>query len=90
MLRKFCKIKCNYYLCVRIKKVMRNQFIEFAKQRAIESQGTSYEWDFDTLYPTMKDEDYFIAVVSGHPKFDWTTGEHWDDIIDWFEDLPNY
>ena len=69
---------------------MRNQFVAFARQRAEESKGTSYEWDFGTLYPTEEDEDYFIAVIEGHPKFDWRKGEHWDDILDWFEDLPTY
>lgn len=69
---------------------MRTKFIEFAKQRAKESKGTNYEWCFEQFYQTKADEDYFIAVIEGHPKFNWETGEHWDDIIDWFEDLPNY
>jgi hypothetical protein len=65
-------------------------FIEFAKQRALESKGTPYEWDFNQLYPRPEDIDYFIAIIEGYPKCDWKSGEHWDDIIDWFEDLPVY
>jgi outer membrane protein assembly factor BamD (BamD/ComL family) len=65
-------------------------FIEYAKERSKQSVGTSYEWDFNKLYPTEDDVDYFIAIIAGHPKFNWETGEHWDDIIDWFENLPNY
>lgn len=70
--------------------MMRSKFIEYVKQRSEQSKGTTYEWEFSKLYPTKADEDYFIAVIEGHPKFDWKTGEHWDDIIDWFEDLPTY
>jgi hypothetical protein len=69
---------------------LKQQFVDFAKARANESKGTPYEWDFNTLYPTEKDVEYFFAVVEGHPKYDWKTNEHWDDIIDWFEDLPVY
>ena len=31
----------------------------FAKWRAEDSKGTPYEWNFNQLYPTAKDEDYF-------------------------------
>lgn len=67
------------------------RFIEFVKERSEQSKGTSYEWDFDKLYPTKADVDYFLNVVKGHPMYDWDTEDyHWDDIIDWFESLPNY
>ena len=69
---------------------LREKFIMFAKWRAEDSKGTPYEWDFNQLYPTAKDEDYFIAIVEDNHKYNWKTGEHWDDIMDWFEDLPTY
>lgn len=60
------------------------EFIKYAKQRAIESKGTNYEWDFEKLYPN---EIEFLYIIRQHPKFNINDKSCWEDIIDWFEDV---
>lgn len=68
------------------------EFIKYAKQRSIESKGTSYEWDFNKFYPTENDEDFFIEVIRSCPYKTMTIeNEHcWAELIDWFENEPLY
>lgn len=68
----------------------KDRFLAFVRCRAEESKGTPYEWDFDTLYPTKMDEDYFFSVIESCPKYTWEDENDWDNLIDWFEELPTY
>lgn len=69
---------------------LKQKFLDFAKARANESKGTSYEWDFKTLYPEEKDIEYFLSVMESCPKYSWKDENDWDNLIDWFESLPTY
>lgn len=60
------------------------ELIKYAKQRAIESKGTNYEWDFEKLYPN---EIEFLYIIRQHPKYNINDKSCWEDIIDWFEDV---
>lgn len=55
------------------------EFIKYAKQRANESKGTDYEWDFDN-------EIEFLYLIRQHPKHNIKNKSSWEDIIDWYED----
>ena len=69
-----------------------NRFLEYARQRAKESKGTPYEWDFNKLYPTENDELFFISVIQSCPskRLNIENESTWDELIDWFENEPNY
>jgi hypothetical protein len=70
---------------------LKENFIMFAKRRSEDSKGTPYEWDFDKLYPTEQDIEFFISVIEEHPIFKWDIHiAFWHEIMDWFEDLPIY
>ena len=66
------------------------EFIEYAKQRSVESKGTNYEWDFNKLYPNENEIQFFLSVIEQHPRYTIVDDNHWDDIIDWFENLESY
>ena len=68
---------------------LRQDFIAFAKRRAEDSKGTSYEWDFNQLYDT--DDDFMAVIESCNVKrLHWHNTVCWDELIDWFENLPIY
>ena len=68
------------------------RFVEYAKQRALESKGTKYEWSFEKLYPREEDVYYFLSVIEGCPRPNLIIEDEdcWDELMDWFEALPNY
>ena len=68
------------------------KFLEYARKRSKESVGTPYEWDFDKIYPTENDKLFFISVIQSCPTIRLSIDkEHtWDELIDWFENEPNY
>ena len=63
---------------------IKERFLAFAKKRAEQSKGYSYEWE-------LTDEEYFLTIVQQCPKrgSDWRDENWWDEIIDWYESLPN-
>ena len=68
---------------------LRQDFIAFAKRRAEDSKGTTYEWDFNQLYET--DDDFMDVIESCNIKrLHWHNTVCWDELIDWFETLPIY
>lgn len=73
-------------------KDLKKRFIEYAKQRAKESLNTSYAWEWEHLYPTEEDENFFMQVIEECDKgnLDWKNEHTWAELIDWFEDLPQY
>jgi hypothetical protein len=68
---------------------LKQDFIAFAKRRAEESKGTPYEWDFNQLYDT--DDDFMDIIESCEVKrLHWHNTAYWDELMDWFENLPIY
>lgn len=58
------------------------EFIRFAKERAKQSQGTSYAWS----YPTdPDDEKYFLSLFRGRLET-----QDWERMIDEWENEPPY
>lgn len=53
-------------------------FLNYARQRAEESKGTPYEWDFDECI------DNVIDFANENPH------RNWDDIIDEYENTTWY
>lgn len=53
-------------------------FLQYAKERAEQSEGTSYEWNFC--------ECKYCLLAFAEYKF---TSKSWEEIIDEFEALPN-
>lgn len=89
-----CEIDVNEFIFYEIKVVLNKQerLITYAKQRANESKWTNDFWNWYDLYPLKEDENVFIQVLETCPskRLHWSNECNWDELLDWFEDLPRY
>lgn len=65
------------------------RFLEHAHKRAEESKGTDYEWNLS--YKESDRQDFIDCIETcENPRLNWTKESTWDELIDWYENLPNY